>query len=425
MQRVIGQLKDSDEVKAILANTFWSFRGKVVYALLQTVYYVFLARVLGAEQFGVFIGLLAFTGFFHPFVGWGYDSILIRSVARDKKTYPHSLGLSIVVHGVSGVAMLLLSMLVNEFFFREPFFFILLFNVMVAESLLRITEFYGRAFQAFERLNAASKIWAVSALFKLLAVAFFWLIGEDHSVILWSWYYLAGSLIGVFVTTGATFLKLGTPSFRSYSGSLRFDFWEGFAFSISRVSTVIYSDVDKFMLLKLSGQYAAGIYSAAYQFIKAAYFPILSVFLASYPKFFQKGFQGATKIWAFIKKVLLLTGSLGLLVSAILFVAAPLVPVILGEDYTEAVQILRWLAIVPFLQSIYVAFADALSGADLQKLRSTIQAAVVILNVTLNFWLIPLYSWWGAVVATIASETVLLLAFSSLAMWHWFKPQTK
>lgn len=422
---MLGQKDNPAEIKTILKNAFWSFRGKVAYTVLITVYYVLLARVLGAEEFGIFTGLLAFLGFFHPFLGFGYDDILIKYIARDRNRFPHAFGLAILVYGTSGVIILAGAVAINETFFEDPFSFFLFLNVIVAEFCFRIVEFFGRAFQGFERLNAASKTWIIASLFKLAVILVFWAgigVGYDvsgHTAVQWSWYYLISGVAALLVTGGGTFFELGLPSFGTRPESIRFKFGEGFAFSISKTTIKIYSDVDKFMLLKLSNQYAAGIYSAAYQFIKVAYIPMQSILMAAYPRFFQKGFQGAGEIWSFIKRVMRLTGSLGVLVSVTMYLAAPLAPLILGEDYSETVEILRWLAVVPLLQSFYIVFADALSGADLQKVRSTIQIFIVILNVGLNFWLIPLYSWWGAVAATIASEATLLLAFGAVAVWRW------
>jgi len=373
------------EIKTILKNAFWSFRGKVAYTVILTVFYVLLARTLGAEEFGVFTGLLAFLGFFHPFLGFGYDDILIKNIVRDRSNFPQAFGLAILVYGMSGLILLTGAIVVNEMLFHNPFPILLFLNVILAEFFFRIIEFFGRAFQGFERLNATSKTLITAGLFKLSAIILFSLgIGldvEDQTVMQWSWYYLAAGSAALLLTGIGTMNTLGMPSFHSRPVLYRFRFWEGFAFSISKTSNKIYSDVDKFMLLKLSTPYAAGVYSAAYQFIKVAYIPMQSILMAAYPRFFQKGYQGSVAVWSFIKKILVLTGSLGLFVSLAMYLAAPLAPLVLGEEYVETVAILRWMALVPLLQSLYVVFADALSGADLQKLRSTIQAVVVVVNI--------------------------------------------
>jgi O-antigen/teichoic acid export membrane protein len=76
------------------------------------------------------------------------------------------------------------------------------------------------------------------------------------------------------------------------------------------------------------------------------------------------------------------------------------------------VDAIRFLALVPVLQSIYILGADALTGADYQLARSVLHVFVAALNVCLNLWMIPRYSWQGAAFATLVSEAAL-----AIAMW--------
>jgi len=64
---------------------------------------------------------------------------------------------------------------------------------------------------------------------------------------------------------------------------------------------------------------------------------------------------------------------------------------------------------LPALRTVQLCFADALSGAGYQGLRMTIQAVVAGFNVIINLWLIPAYSWRGAVYSSLASDFLLLI----------------
>ena len=50
-----------------------------------------------------------------------------------------------------------------------------------------------------------------------------------------------------------------------------------------------------------------------------------------------------------------------------------------------------------------------MTGADFQGFRSCIQVVVALLNVCLNLWLIPGYSWRGAAWASLVSDGLLVL----------------
>jgi O-antigen/teichoic acid export membrane protein len=60
--------------------------------------------------------------------------------------------------------------------------------------------------------------------------------------------------------------------------------------------------------------------------------------------------------------------------------------------------------------------SDALTGAGFQGMRSGIQVCSAVCNVGLNFWLIPLYSWQGAAIATLVAEGLKLIGLCGVAV---------
>ena len=89
---------------------------------------------------------------------------------------------------------------------------------------------------------------------------------------------------------------------------------------------------------------------------------------------------------------------------------APMVPQILGDEYLGVIEVLRWLAPVPLLISLQFMAGDTLTGAGFQRIRSFAQVGAAAVNIFLNIYLIPLYSWKGAIWATLVSETLKMMA---------------
>jgi O-antigen/teichoic acid export membrane protein len=77
----------------------------------------------------------------------------------------------------------------------------------------------------------------------------------------------------------------------------------------------------------------------------------------------------------------------------------------------------RWLAVVPLLKTVHYFGADALTGAGYQGTRTTLLLLVAGTNLALNVWLIPLYSWRGAAIATIVSDAMLAVAIW-VTLWY-------
>jgi len=74
---------------------------------------------------------------------------------------------------------------------------------------------------------------------------------------------------------------------------------------------------------------------------------------------------------------------------------------------------LRWLSPLILIRTIHYFLSNSLTGADLQGLRSVIQVGAAALNVLLNLWLIPAYSWRGAAWASLASDGMLALGIAA------------
>jgi O-antigen/teichoic acid export membrane protein len=98
---------------------------------------------------------------------------------------------------------------------------------------------------------------------------------------------------------------------------------------------------------------------------------------------------------------------MGILMAAVMFVAAPIIPVVAGHGFAESVTALRWLALLPFFRSFHMSAGDALSGAGHQKLRLAMQVVAAAFNFGANLYLIPRYGWLGAAWSSLATDGML------------------
>ncbi|MGF1460966.1 MAG: polysaccharide biosynthesis C-terminal domain-containing protein [Leptolyngbyaceae cyanobacterium] len=95
----------------------------------------------------------------------------------------------------------------------------------------------------------------------------------------------------------------------------------------------------------------------------------------------------------------------GLATALIIFLIAPYIQNLIGEEYADVDTLLRLVAFLPLVVALQILGGDTLTGANYQSYRSSVQVFSAGLNIVLNIWLIPLYSWYGAAWATMASES--------------------
>jgi O-antigen/teichoic acid export membrane protein len=192
---------------------------------------------------------------------------------------------------------------------------------------------------------------------------------------------------------------------------------EGFIFAVSGSTTSVYNDVDKVMLGHYGMTVANGIYSMAYRVINICTMPIMSIYSAAFPRFFREGVDGVRKTEPFARKLLKRTAVLGILAAIGMFVAAPLIPHIVGKGFSESVSALRWLCLIPVFRSLHVSAGDAMAGAGYQKYRLGAQFVAAASNFCLNLYLIPRYSWVGAAWASLLTDGGLAAMQWSILLW--------
>ena len=98
---------------------------------------------------------------------------------------------------------------------------------------------------------------------------------------------------------------------------------------------------------------------------------------------------GAAATYSYARSLIAKSSIFGLLIFTALWLLAPALPHVLGHQYGATIPALRWLALIPFMRCVHVFFGDALSGAGFQRTRTGIQVFVALLNVGLNFLIVP------------------------------------
>jgi O-antigen/teichoic acid export membrane protein len=74
------------------------------------------------------------------------------------------------------------------------------------------------------------------------------------------------------------------------------------------------------------------------------------------------------------------------------------------------VAALRWLCFLPVLRALHYAWGSAITASASQWNRTATQFGAAALNLSLNFLLIPRWSWRGAAAASLLTDAALAAA---------------
>jgi O-antigen/teichoic acid export membrane protein len=396
-------------------NTAWMLLSHLGRTLVQAVYFVLIARALGAAGYGAFVGATALVAIASPFASWGTGNLLVRAVARDPREFPRYWGMALwtTVIGGTGLAAILAALAGWVLPASVP---VALVVVVAAADLIciRLLEASGQAFQAFQRLGRTAQLQFLPTLLRLLAVAGMVAWTDRPTVMRWAVLFLLASALSMMAGLVLVTRELGRPRFER--GMARGELREGFHFATSLSAQNVYNDLDKTLLARLSTLGSAGVYAAAYRVIDVAFAPVRALLAASYARFFQHGRGGIAGSLAFALRLLPLGVGYALAAGAGLVALGPVLVAVLGNDYADVTVALRYLALIPLLRVVHYLAADALTGAGHQAARSGVQIGVAVLNVVLNLALIPRLGWRGAALTSIASDAALAVGLWLLVL---------
>lgn len=387
----------------LLKNTLWLTAGNGLRVALQAVYFVLLARILGARGYGAFAGVVALSAVLSSFAGCGAGFLIIKNVARRPDSFSVYWARALVLLCISGAALTAGIMSLSPLLLPETIPPAVVLAVAIADFFFApLVLICAQSYQAFQRLRETAMMFVLLALCRVAAVFSMWWLIASPSPEDWGTFYVTSSAIAAALCVGYVWKTLGPPRLigSTAAGQLR----EGCSFSLSLSAQRANNDIDKTLLVRLSTLEAAGIYSAAFRLVEVVLMPVTALLAAAYARSFQHGEHGMAPSVQFARR--LLTPALGYAgaAGAAVYLFAPLIPTILGVEYAETAHAARWLAVLPVLATLYAVPGQALTGAGYQHARTWIEIVAVIVNVGLNFWWIPLYSYYGAIWAMLASK---------------------
>ncbi len=394
---------------ALGRNTLWMILGQGARILVQFVYFILIARTLHRDGYGAFSGAVALVAVLAPFAGWGSGNLLVKNVARAPEHFRTYWGRALTVHLLSAGALTLLALLLAHLVLPAAVPLTMVLWIAIADLLFtRLLDTCYLAFQSVQRLSRTAVLGVLFALARLGSVFLLLQVRTEAALVTWALFYLYATIAAAAIGVAWVSLELGMP--RWDMRGWRRESGEGFYFASSLSAQRIYLDSDKALLTRLGSLEAAGIYTAAARIVEVAFIPVYSLLAAAYAHFFTSGQQGVRGTLALSKR--LLPYALGYAVAAGigLYCLAPLLPWLLGAEFSESVTAMRWLAAVPLLMTLHRFAAESLTGAGWQSTRTHIEFGAAGINVVLNIIVVPIYSWRGTAAITIVTEVLLVIA---------------
>lgn len=404
--------------KIIAVNTASQLVGKAIGAGTSFVVAFLLARRLGAEGFGDFTKITTFVAPFFLLADFGLNAIFLQK-KDDAPWWPRLLGLrvagSVVLMFLALAVLAFVPQGTNQGYTALVRFGIVLFSPAILFQALITTA--NALFQKHLRYVHAMVAIAVGSAVTLLLVAPL-SIGVLSATI--------AVLIGTAATAIVSFVFAGRYAPLSASvarPSIAGLLVPSVPLGATLLFNLVYFRADNYIITLTRPTTEVGIYGLAYKVFEVAL--VLPTFFmnAVYPLMLQeisdKKEAISKRFMAIFKRSLFFLLLISFLLSLLTFVAAPFLAFI-KQDFAASAPALRVLSLgLPFffLTSLTMWTLIALKK---QWLLAIIYGISMIINISVNIWLIPIYGYMAAAWITVGSEAVVL-ALSSVLIFRYVR----
>ncbi|MFM6222797.1 MAG: flippase, partial [Dolichospermum sp.] len=367
---------------------------------------VWVARYLGVQQFGVFNYATAFVALFSTLSTLGLDSIVVRSIVREPEKRAEILGTAFWLKLFGGVAALLLAV---------SSIIVVRHDDQLTISLVAILSSVG-IFQAFDTIDlwfqsqvqskytviAKNTAFVITALVKVALISF------HAPLIAFAWAALGEVSLGAIGLIISYRVRGYSPWLWPWSLPLAKTLLkESWPLILSGVTIMIYMRIDQIMLGQMVGDKAVGLYSAATRISEVWYFIPTVIASSVSPAIYAAKEVSEALYYQRIKQLIRMLVLISLVISVPMsLMSFKLITILFGNGYAEAGKILAihiWASLFVFMGVATSPWFIAEGLTEFSFHRTLIGAVV---NVVLNFILIPSCGGIGAAIATVIAYAI-------------------
>lgn len=384
------------------SNTVWIISGKIFQMLLQLIVGMITVRYLGPSNYGIIEYTKSYVAFMTTFASLGLSNIAVKELLEQPDNQGQTLGTMITFRVCCGILSTAIITLLVYFIDEGD---TLIMKVAFLQSLSLV-------FQSFDLIN----YWYQSNLeskvsIKIQTVAY--IIMATYKIVILilqknvTWFAFTTTLESIAV---ASFLFFSYH--RRKAPKFSFSFQRGigilkqsYQFVLSGIMVLIYNHMDRIMLKQMLNESVVGQYSAAMNISLMWTFILNALTSSAEPMIISAKKKDEALYIKQLKRVYAAIIWIGIFVAGGIFICSEwIIRLMYGNAYLPAVPILRisvWHAIFAMLGATRGIWIVCENKARYVKYILGIGA---IVNLILNYLLIPVWGASGAAAATLITQ---------------------
>jgi len=424
---------DNKTIKqTVFKNTFWLGAEMTISRLLKLVLVIYVARILGATEYGKFTFALAFVSLFIVFADLGLSTIVNREFARDEakvKEFYSILFLKILLSLGTLILIFIGSFFVTpDETIRKVIWLLATYVLVNSFYTIIYCFFYARQRMEYEAMGEIVNALIATGLGLFVIFKF-------PSIVNLSYAYLLAAIVALIFILVLFHLK-----FLPFKLTFEKEIWRKFLLmswplALASLFSTLYANIDSVMMGYLKQTAETGWYNASFRIIQIAllpmgliagsFFPVLSKFASperdAAADRVREMKENLQKVWDYDLGLMILL-AVPLVVGGIAL-ASKIIDFVYGQDFLPSILAFQILIIMAGILFLYRPFYEVLVASNQQKKIFWVVFTGAIINIILNLILIPKYSLYGAAAATtITHFLIFILLFNLTAKYAPIEP---
>jgi O-antigen/teichoic acid export membrane protein len=387
-------------------------------------------NAVGPEEYGIYFTMLNFSYLFHIFLDFGINNFQNRNISQNPKAAGQLLSTLSVVKLGFGLVFMVLVMTVGKYVMNYPAHYLYLLLIVGGNQVLLSIVLFLRANLAGLQFFKVDSL--ISVLDRLLMIAICGVllwggITEIPFQIEWFAYaqgaaYAATIVVALLILLMEAQVKFQIPDLSILPSIVK----KSLPFAMLTLVMTIYYRIDVIMIDELmpNGALETGIYAQGYRLPEmASMFSLLfaTLLLPLFSKMIAKK-ESVIGLMSLSFRLLVTAA----IISAILFsfFSIDVARIIFDTEFSKSADVQRVLmyTFIP-LASTYI-FGTLLTANGDMKTLNVISVIGLLINVGLNYYLIPYFGIVGAAMATLITQ-ITVVVLQLLYIGHQFKTKPR
>lgn len=368
---------------------------------------IYSARYFGPEKIGLYYYCLSIASFFIVFIKFGLEQVTVKLLVEDPACSEDIIKTCFFLKLMIYISFSLI--------FLSSIYIFDMFSVI--ETVIIMMLLFGISFQATDVIDF--KFQAIHQAKKMVLPRFFAFVISSSCKLLILYYQGSIILFAAFNVIELMILSLFSVMAYKKNGYLlkgvfrvmiaKKLFKRCWPLALSSLLITIHMKVDQIMIANMMSNFDLGVYGITVRLVEIWYFIPTIIITAAFPYFIE--LRKSNEMDVYTENLKLLYSSMfwmSFLIGMVFFAfGETIIEILFGQDYISGYAAL----IINIWAGIFVSQSLVrgiwLIDENLQRYRLYNNVGMVAINITLNYFIIPIYGISGAAFTTLVSQALI------------------